>query len=130
MKGQKVDIAEKADSDLWYAPLQQFLLSLPYLVAVLKIKAHAENFPQDDPGEDWAFQGNAAADKCAAPARQTMPGDFWHVWQQLAAESAELKNLGCASRAMYTDIAHPAQQNHSVPLQLPEPRGFVCEDPA
>ena len=94
------------------------------------MQAHAEEYPQDTAVDEWAVLGNAAADRCAAMARQNMPAHFWTLWQQLHVELHTLRTVGCALHAMYTDMAHSAQQTHTILTQFPEPAGFVCEDPA
>ena len=124
------DVSGHKDHDLW-VQLQQQLRLVPGTIEVFKVQAHAESHQQDSPLDAWAVQGNTAADRAAAAARDSFPPQFWLTWNHLQRDLTYWRRLGRQLHEMYVEIATKAQKAKAMPdNQTLQPIGIQTQDDA
>jgi len=118
--GAEVSWRHKPDADLWHQLLVQFSHAQPFLSMVLKVQAHAQTQQQESVLDEWAVQGNSAADALAAQARSDLPTEFWELHKAVRQHNQNMFNLGTQIHNMFVQIALRAR-NSTVPDELAQP---------
>eukprot|EP00435_Cladocopium_sp_Y103_P007437 s3651_g2.t1 len=133
IQGLEPEWRHKQDADLWGLLHSQFQHSRPFVVAALKVQAHALPLQQDSVLDAWAVTGNIAADVYAEEARQRLPPTFWSLWNKVKAHQTHTLRSGLALHKLFVQIGIRAQATSivnkaSIPQQLP-PAADLSVDP-
>eukprot|EP00438_Fugacium_kawagutii_P010060 Skav222709 [mRNA] locus=scaffold1661:97954:102885:+ [translate_table: standard] len=72
--------------DLWADLYEAVHLAGRHLIKCVKVPSHENIDNYTDLIDRWALRGNAAADREATGARNDMPSELFHLWNDLVAE--------------------------------------------
>ena len=100
----------QTDSDLWLLVFEQFQQIRSLILGIHKVHAHGLQVDQDVYLDEWAVNGNKAADKAATDARKDIPQDLWRHWQLVCQHQDATRLLGRKVHSMYAQIGTMAMQ--------------------
>eukprot|EP00438_Fugacium_kawagutii_P013014 Skav219674 [mRNA] locus=scaffold3149:156736:166299:+ [translate_table: standard] len=120
LSNEFVPLRHRPDRDLWEAVFQQFRIAYPWIKGVYKVQSHCDPGEQECAFDQWAVEGNNAADSCAEQARQHVPGETWQTRQDVLDHIVRVETLGIEMMRMFGEISHAAIQTKPSPVTVPE----------
>lgn len=136
---QQHDFSKNKDSDFWHHAYLQFQQAVKLGVSVHKVVSHIDANNGDTEVEQWAFLGNAAADKVAEEARLDLPPELWVVWERLVAHQQLYQQVGQEWQNFLMDVGakavvskqqirnDPVPQSDDVALTIDENLQKLCD---
>jgi ribonuclease HI len=124
-EGIEVPLESSKDEDLWNQLHHQFRHAARSITHIHKVQAHTDASEQTHPLDEWAVQGNQAADKSAAAARALLPTILLATWDKLNAELSELRKLGRELHRYFVAVGCRVMQSTRTPEPAP-PAGVTA----